>query len=207
MNKKQLIVAWVILICLCPLIANAVTFNDILVHHPSNTQPFWGYAYKNIKWISHTPTSIVGIDPDEEEADFRGQVDIGLVDLNGDGKEVIIKIVWGPGVSNHSLIIVLYKDSEMRELISYLEPSGIQPNFKVEDIDNDGKLEIVLWGAVADPKMDNDTSKTSKSFAERHSVPHLFKVDVYKLDNDKYMLQKSYISKQKYEPFCEEQPE
>ena len=195
MNKKQLIAIWTILICLCPLITNAA----------SKAHPILGYTYKNIKWVSHTPTSVPGGDPTEGEADFRGQVDKGLVDLNGDGKKETIKVIWGPGVSDHSLTIELYRDSKMKELINRLEPSGIQPNFKVEDIDNNGKLEVVLWGAVNDPKMSQLSSDTSKPF-EGHSDPHLFKVDVYKLDKDKYSLQKSYVSNEHYLPFCEEQP-
>jgi len=186
---------WITSICLCPLIANAA----------SKVHPVLGYTYKNIKWVSHTPTSVPGGDPVEGEADFRGQIDVGLVDLNGDGKEETIKVIWGPGVSDHSLTIELYRDSEMKELISRLEPRGIQPNFKLEDLDNDGKLEVILWSAVNDPKMSQDVSNTGKPF-EGHSDLHLFKVDVYKLDKDKYSLHKSYISKQKYEPFCEEQP-
>lgn len=205
MNKKQSIIIWVISICLCPLIANAVTFDDMVMHRSSDKQPFWGYTYKNIKWVSHI------LDPEttpsfENEAGSGGQVDIGRVDIDSDGKPKTIKVIWGHGVSDHSLTIELYRDSKMKELISRLEPGGIQPNFKVEDIDNDGKLEIVLWGAVANLKMSQDLSDTSKPF-EGHSDQHLFKVDVYKLDKDKYNLQRSYVSKQKYEPFCEEQPE
>ena len=206
MNRNRLIVI-LIGICLCPLTVNAVTFDDMLGHGPNKTQPFWGNHYKNIEWIAHTPNPVVpDAEPSGGEADYRGQIDIGLVDLQGDGKKETIKVIWGPGVSDHSLTIELYRDSDIKELISRLEPDGIQPNFKVEDIDNDGKLEIVLWGAVANPKMSQDLSDTSKPF-EGHSDQHLFKVDVYKLDKDKYNLQRSYVSKQKYEPFCEEQPE
>lgn len=192
MDKKLLIFIWIISVCLCPLIANAA----------SKVHTLLGYSYKNIKWISHTPTSIPGGDPTEGEADFRGQVDTGLVDLNGDGEKETIKVVWGIGVSDHSLTIELYKDNKK---FATLKPKGIQPNFKVEDIDKDGKLEVVLWGAVADPKMSHDASNANKPF-EGHSDLHLFKVDVYKLDKDKYSLQKSYVSKQKYDLFCEEQP-
>lgn len=192
MNKNTLIVIWLTLICLCPLIANAA----------SKAQPLLGYTYKNIKWVSHRPTSVPGGDPGEGEADFRGQVDVGLVDLNGDGKKETIKVIWGIGVSDHSLKIELYRDNKK---FTTLKPKGIQPNFKVDDIDNDGKLEVVLWGAVADPKMSQLSSDTSKPF-EGHSDLHLFKVDIYKLDKDKYSLQKSYVSKHKYEPFYEEQP-
>lgn len=201
MNRNSLVII-LLGICLCPLTANAMTFDDMLIHRSSDKQPFWGDYYKNIKWISHTPTDGK---PSEEEADFRGQVDIGLVDLDSDSKEETIKVIWGPGVSDHSLTIELYRDSEMKELVSRLEPGGIQPNFKVEDVDNDGKIEVILWGAVSDPNMSQDISDESKPF-EGHSDSHLFQVDVYKIGEDSRRLQKSYISKQKYEPFCEEQP-
>ena len=99
----------------------------------------------------------------------------------------------------------MYKDESMKQLIAHLEPTGAQANFKVEDLDGDDKLEIIIWGAVADPKMSQDASDKSKPF-EGHSAPHLFKVDVYKIGEDNRRLQESYISKEKYEPFCEEQP-
>lgn len=200
MNKKQLIVA--IIICLYPYITSAVTFDDMLVHKPSNKQTFWGYYYKNIEWVSHTPEPIID-NSYGGEADYRGQIDIGNVDLDGDSKNETIKVIWGTGVSDHSLTIEVYKGSKK---IATLQPKGIQPNFNVEDIDGDGKLEIVLWGAVADSKKSQDLSDESKPF-EGHSSLHLFKVRIYKLGRGKYKLSKEYTSRKKYEPFCEEQPE
>ena len=64
---------------------------------------------------------------------------MGKVDLYGDETNETIKAIWGPGVSDHSLRIELYKDGEK---FSTLKPHGIQPNFKLEDLDGDGKLEL-----------------------------------------------------------------
>ena len=131
------------------------------------------------------------------------QVDYkGAVDLDGDGKEEAITVTWGHGVSDHTLTIEVYKGNET---FATLQPKGIQPNFKVEDIDGDGKLEIVLWGAVDDPKMSQDATDESKPF-EGHSEPHLFMVSIYKLTDFGCKFSKEYTSKEKYEPFCEEQP-
>ena len=196
MNRKQLILLLALL--LIPLAAMAITFDDMLGHHPSKDQPFWGYQYKNIKWVSHTP----GEGPPEGgEADYRGQVDMGKVDIDNDNKDATIKVTWGGGVSDHSLTVEVYKGDKT---FATLRPKGIQPNFKVEDIDGDGKLEIVLWGAVADPKMSQLVGE-SKPF-EGHSEPHLFTVSIYKLTDAGYKLSKEYTTKKKYEPFCEEMP-
>lgn len=199
MNKKQLVAT--IIICLYPYIASAVTFNDMLVHKPSSKQTFWGCHYKNIKWVSHTPEPIID-NSYGGEADYRGQIDIGNADLDGDGKNETIKVIWGTGVSDHSLAIEVYKGSKK---FATLQPKGIQPNFKVEDIDGDAKLEIVLWGAVDDPNMSQDISDESKPF-EGHSSPHLFMVSIYKLTDTGYKLSREYTSKKKYESFCEQQP-
>ena len=200
MNKKQLILLLALL--LIPLSAMAVTFDDMLVHKPSNTQTFWEYHYKNITWVSHSPVPVPDYYTSDEEADNRGQIDIGKVDLDGDGKAETIKVIWGPGVSDHSLEIELYKG---KNKFGSFDAPGIQPNFKLEDIDGDKKLELVIWGAVADPKMSQIVTDKSKSF-EGHSDPHLFKVRSYKLKQGEYKLFQEYISKKKYEPFCEEQP-
>ena len=164
--------------------------------------PFLGYNYEHIKWTRYIPLTTKS---QATEEGYSGQIDKGIVDLDGDGKEETIRVIWGTGVSDHALTIELYKDREMHQFISRLKPSGIQPNFKLEDLDNDGKLEVILWGAVDDPNMSQDSTDTSKPF-EGHSAPHLFKVDTYKLDKEGYRLQKSYVSKEHYLPFCEEQP-
>ena len=204
MNKKQLIVACILFIIVLPSTVYAMTFDDMLGHHPSISHHFMG-KHKNIKWISHTPFLPKEMEQDEinlpispDEADYRGQVDTGVVDLDGDGSEETIKVIWGHGVSDHSLTIELYKGDIK---LNSIEAPGIQPNFKLEDIDGDKKLELVIWGAVSDPNMSQDGADDSKPF-EAHSVPHLFKLEIYKLEKGKYKLSKEYISKKKYEPFC-----
>lgn len=183
--------------------AYAITFDDMLAHKATTDMPFWGDYYKNIKWISHAPDpNVKAVDG---EADYRGQIDIGLMGLYGDRNQETIKVIWGQGVSDHSLRLELYKDAEMKTHIATLEPAGIQPNFKIEDMDGDGKLEIVLWGAVSDPSMSQDVGDASKLF-EGHSSLHLFTVSTYKLTDAGYKLSREYTTKEKYEPFCEEQP-
>ena len=183
--------------------ASAKTFDDMLGSHPSKSAPFIG-EHKNIKWVSHTPDAV----EDEgtyygpnAEADDRGQVDEGKIDLDGDGKDEMVKVTWGHGVSDHSLSITV----RINNKFVTLKPKGIQPNFKIADVDGDGKLEIVLWGAVSDPNMSQLLSDESKPF-EGHSSPHLFTVSIYKLADAGYKLSKEYTSKKHYEPFCEEQP-
>ena len=170
-----------------------------------NSSPaFLGYQYKNIQWVSHMPTLPVGdkSNPESDEADYRGQEDVGKVDLFRDGKYETIKVIWGIGVSDHSLKIEIYKGEKV---FATLKPKGIQPNFRAEDIDGDGKLEVVLWGAVEDPRMSYDVTDESKPF-EGHSEPHLFVVSIYKLTNTGFQLAKEYTTKKKYEPFNKDQP-
>jgi tetratricopeptide (TPR) repeat protein len=174
-----------------------------IIDRPS--QPLFGYNYKNIKWIDHIPYLPKDMEDDviyPGEADYRGRVDIGYVDLDGDGSQETIKVIWGHGVSSRSLVVEVYKDDNR---IATLRPKGMQPNFNVEDIDGDGIMEIVLWGAVPDPDMSQDASDESKPF-EGHSSPHLFVVSTYKLEGDEYRLLDEYTSKGKYEPFSVEQP-
>ena len=168
------------------------------------SQPFLGCQYKNIQWLSHISTLPAGdkTGPNPDEADYRGQEDVGKVDLFEDGKYETIKAIWGHGVSDHSLKIEVYKD---KKLFATLEPKGIQPNFKIEDVDGDGKLEIVLWGALWDSMAIDENGKDNPAY-EGHSEPHLFTVSTYKLTNTGFQLAKEYTTKKKYEPFCNDQP-
>ncbi len=179
----------------------AANFDDMLVSKRGSAAPLFG-VHDNVKWLSHTPDPNVEVG---EEADYRGQIDIGLVDLDGDKKQEAIKVTWGQGVSDHSLSVELFKDAEMRTRIAALKPTGIEPNFKLDDIDGDGKLEVILWGAVSDPAMSQDSSDTSKPF-EGHSSPHFYEVSIYKMKEGTYKLALRFMSKKKHEPFCAEQP-
>ena len=197
-----------VIIFLYPLAANALTFDEMLVRHPSKSQPFMG-EQKNVKWVSHTPDgpeeAFTGSDA---EADSRGQVDEGRIDLNSDGKDETIKVIWGPGVSDHSLTIEIYKDNK---LISTLgdELGGIQANYKIEDVDKDGRKEIIIWSGMWDPRLPGEDDITEATY-EGHSGLHRYVVATYKLIDSssgyQYILLDIYITKKKYEPFCEEQP-
>lgn len=196
-----------VIIFLYPLAANALTFNEMLVRHPSKSQPFMG-EQKNVKWVSHTPDgpeeAFTGPDA---EADNRGQIDEGRIDLDGDGKDETIKVIWYGGVSDHGLKIEVYKDNK---LISTLRNNlGIQANYKIEDVDKDGRKEIIIWSGMWDPRLPGEDDITEATY-EGHSGLHRYVVATYKLINSslgyQYVLWDIYMTKKKYEPFCEEQP-
>lgn len=206
MNKKHSIVVLSLMIFLCPLIASAVTFDDMLVHHPSKRQPFWGYRYENIKWVSHTPTLLNGEEPYGGEADFSGQVDTGKVDLDNDNKAETVKVIWNGGVTDHILTIEVYKDGNLISTLKGGDGSGgIQCNFRIADIDGDGKKEIIIWSGLWDFRLPGEDGLTDANY-EGHSAPHRYIVATYKLLRGQYYLWEIYTTKRKYEPFCEEQP-
>ena len=198
MDKKGLIIAWVIVMCLYPL---RVSANEMLLHETIKSKPFLGYQYKNIKWIEHMPDESLGSYKDE--AGSGGQVDIGEVDLDGDKKDETIKVIWGPGVSDSFLTIELYKDDSRFAVLE--SKYGIQPNFKVEDIEGDGKFEIIIWNGLWDPRLPGEDGITEETY-EGHSSSHRYIVAIYKLIREDYVLWDIYTTKKKYEPFCEEQP-
>lgn len=201
-----------VIIFLYPLAANALTFDEILVRHPSKSQPFMG-EQKNVKWVSHAPDSLKN--PEEQkaleesvtgpnaEADDRGQIDEGKIDLDGDGMDETIKAIWYGGVSDHSLAIEVYKDNK---LISTLKGEyGIQSNYKIEDVDSDNKKEIIIWSGLWDFRMPGEDGVTEDNY-EGHSDLHRYVVVTYKFVRGEYWLWDIYTTKKKYEPFCEEQP-
>ncbi|MFC1709767.1 hypothetical protein ACFL2J_06930 [Candidatus Omnitrophota bacterium] len=175
--------------------------------------PLLRYDYEHIEWVSHTPYL-----PDEmegevispDEADYRGQVDMGEVDVDGDGIKEAIKVVWGGGVSDHSLTIEVYKDDKLISTLNGVH--GIQSNFKIKDADGDGRKEIIIWSGLWDFRMPGEDDITEDNY-EGHSGPHRYVVATYKLIKgnefrpDKYYLWDIYTTKKKYEPFCEAQPE
>ncbi|MFH1875332.1 MAG: hypothetical protein ABH865_00385 [Candidatus Omnitrophota bacterium] len=125
------------------------------------------------------------------------------IDLDGDKKPELIKVMYGPGVSDKYLEIEVYKAGK---LISRLKGKfGIQSNYKIEDIDKDGKKEIIIWSGIWDPRLSGEDGVTEATY-EGHSSPHRYIVATYKLIRDDYYLWKIYTTKKKYEPFCEEQP-
>ncbi len=199
MSFKLFIAILMIAICAYPLIGGAADLDDMLAHQPSPSQSFWGYQYKNIKWINHTPVPAAA--PNEPEG---GQIDVGKVDSYGDGKEETVKVTWGGGVSDHSLKIEVVKDEK---IISTLQNQfGIQPNFKIEDVDGDGRKEIVIWSGLWDPRLPGEDGVTEAT-SEGHSEPHRYVVATYKLIRDEYSLWSIYTTRKKYGPFCKDQPD
>jgi len=125
------------------------------------------------------------------------------IDLDGDKKIELVKVMYSAGVSNKLLTIEVYKNGR---LISTLKDKfGIQSNYKIEDIDNDGKKEIIIWSGLWDFRMPGEDGVTEKTY-EGHSAPHRYVVATYKLLRGEYYLWDIYTTKKKYEPFCEEQP-
>jgi len=125
------------------------------------------------------------------------------IDIDNDGKKELIKVIYGAGVSDKPLTIEVYKDGE---LISTLKGEfGIQSNYKIEDVDNDGKKEIIIWSGLWDFRMAGEDGVTEETY-EGHSAPHRYIVATYKLLRGEYYLWDIYTTKKKYEPFCEQQP-
>lgn len=206
MNRKKIIFVLLFACIIYPLSAQAATVDELLMHKASKEKAFWGNYYENILWISHTPTRSgkPADDFDSVQGDDRGQTDIGKVDTDGDGKDEIIKVIWGEGVSDHSLDIELYEDEAMSELVAKFTPFGIQPNFKVTDPDENGKKEIIIWGGIWDQRI---AGEDGVKVYEGHSAPHRYIAATYKLVKGKYCLWHLYTTNNKYEPFCVEQPE
>ena len=126
------------------------------------------------------------------------------MDIDNDGKDELIKVMYGEGVSDKPLTIEVYKDGK---IISTLRGEfGIQSNYKIEDVDNDKRKEIVIWSGLWDFRMAGEDGITDQTY-EGHSAPHRYIVATYKLLRGQYYLWDIYTTKKKYEPFCEKQPE
>jgi hypothetical protein len=125
------------------------------------------------------------------------------IDLDGDKKPELIKVMYDLGVSDKALTIEVYKAGK---LISTLKGEfGIQSNYKVKDVDKDGKQEIIIWSGIWDPRMPGEEGITEATY-EGHSAPHRYIVTTYKLIRGQYYLWDVYTTKKKYAPFCEEIP-
>lgn len=125
------------------------------------------------------------------------------IDLDGDKKPELVKVMYGPGVSDKFLEIEVYKAGK---LISTLKGEyGIQSNYKIADIDKDGRQEIIIWSGLWDFRMPGEDGITEATY-EGHSAPHRYIVATYKLIRGQYYLWDIYTTKNKYDPFCEEVP-
>ncbi|MBF0523355.1 MAG: hypothetical protein HQL24_09925 [Candidatus Omnitrophica bacterium] len=125
------------------------------------------------------------------------------IDVDGDKKPELVKVNYGIGVSDKFLTIEIYKG---KKLISKLKGSfGIQSNYKIADIDGDGKKEIIIWSGLWDFRLPGEDGVTEKNY-EGHSGAHRYIVATYKFIRGEYYLWDIYTTKKKYEPFCEEMP-
>jgi hypothetical protein len=205
---KQVIILFII--SALPVTVHAVTYDDILVHKASASRPFWGdhYEYKNIEWISHEPY-FKGLDEEQlkglaEEAvyavDERGQIDIGKVDFNSDGKDAYIKAMWTAyGGPARGLVIEVYQDEALTDKIATISPQseGYNPNFQIEDIDGDGLLELITFAGIMD---DHTGNAMDENFQGRFSNMRL-QVSIYKFMDYNLKLDKRYVTDNRYEPY------
>jgi hypothetical protein len=147
--------------------------------------PFMSGYYENIRWTSHTS-------PTFGEVEGKGQIDEGKIDVDGDGAEEDIKVTWGEGVNDHSLAIEITRFQPEKVSLGILGPiTGIQPNYKLEDIDQDGRLEVIIWGGLWDYEIS----------AEAELGPHRYVVAIYKLLSGGYALWDVYTTRTKYDPY------
>ena len=125
------------------------------------------------------------------------------LDLDGDKKPELVKVLYGLGMSNKPLTIEVYRDGNVVSTLN--DKFGIQSNYKIEDVDNDGKQEIIIWSGIWDPRTLGEEGVTEATY-EGHSAPHRYIVATYKLIRGQYYLWDIYTTKKKYEPFCEKVP-
>lgn len=139
--------------------------------------------------------------PDAELMKFmnEGSTNSLKMDLDGDGQNEVVKEVWGPGVSAHSLTIEVYKDGK---LIATIDPNkfGIQANYKIKDLDGDGRKEIITWSGLWDFRLPGEGGVTEEN-PEGHSAPHRYVFVTYKLIRGEYYPWNYYTTKKKYNPY------
>lgn len=164
-----------------------------------------------VAFIGFPPVSVLAaqdymarlpLSPDNEDGAAPVITDYHI-DLFGDKTEELVKVIYGPGVSDKALTIEVYKDNK---LISTLKgDNGIQSNYKIDDLYHDGKKEIIIWSGLWDFRMPGEDGITDKTY-EGHSAPHRYIVAIYRPLRGEYYLWDIYTTKKKYEPFCDEQP-
>jgi hypothetical protein len=126
------------------------------------------------------------------------------IDLDGAHMPELVRVLYGSGVSHKSLTIEIFKGKKKVE--SLRNRFGIQPNYRIADIDGDGKKEIVIWEGLWDSRLAGEDGVTENNY-EGHSAPHRYLVTTYKRIQGKYSLWEAYTTKKKYDPYCEKQPE
>ena len=90
------------------------------------------------------------------------------IDLDGDKKKEHVRVNYGPGVSDKALNIQIIRGKKVETIKAEF---GIQSNYRIADIDKDGKKEIVIWSGLWDPRTPGEDGVTEKSY-EGHSSPH-----------------------------------
>ena len=156
-----------------------------------------GFAFCARDYISDTSI------PDNEDGAYPVTNEY-RIDLDGDKTKELVRVNYGPGVSDKALTIEIFKGNKKIDTLK--NRFGIQANYKIEDIDKDGKKEIVIWEGLWDPRIPGEDGVTEKTY-EGHSDKHHYLVMTYKLIRGKYYLWEAYTTKKKYEPFCEKQPQ
>lgn len=178
-----------------------VSFISLFLATPSFASPFKG-ENKNIKWVSNTPDEFVKNLTHTQSAE-RSQVDVGEIDLDGDGQDETIKVIWSREWRNHALTIEIYKDNELIETLK--NDFGYQPNYKIENIDEDKMKEIIIWSGRWDFRTPGADGIAQEDY-EGLDSPHKYIVATYKWIQGGYSLWDIYTTKNQYDPYVEEQP-
>lgn len=137
-------------------------------------------------------------DPEMQKWLYEGSIKDIRIDLDGNGTEDLVKEVWGGGVSDKPLTLQVFVSGQ--EISSLKNEFGIQPNYRIEDRDGDGKKEIIIWSGLWDPRLPGEDGVTNETY-EGHSSPHRYIFVTYKLIRGRYDRWDFYTTKQRYEPF------
>lgn len=70
------------------------------------------------------------------------------IDLDSDRKSELVRVLYGQGVSDKSLTIEIFKGKKKVDTLK--NRLGIQPNYRIADVDADGKKEIIIWEGLWD---------------------------------------------------------
>lgn len=146
---------------------------------PLSEKGIWDYL-----GISDTPDENTSI-PTRETQKWLGKGAIRNIemDLDGNGQNETIKEIWSGGVSNKNLTLEIYSGETLISVLS--NNFGIQPNYKIQDRDGDGKQEIIIWNGIWDPRLPGEDGATKDNY-EGHSSPHRYVFVTYKLIRGEY---------------------
>lgn len=125
------------------------------------------------------------------------------IDVDSDGVNELVKATWGPGVSDKPLKIEIFKDGNVIDTVH--NEFGIQPNYTLKDIDNDGKQELIIWQGLWDFRLPGEDGMTEEEY-EGHSASHRHIVATYKWLRNEYYLWDVYTTKKKQPAWSETMP-